>query len=208
MSERELEFKLRMESKALAPQILEHCAYPDIAEATEVLETKMEACYYDTPGLDLYKNGMSYRVRLEGASFVATVKWGAKVSGGLYDRSETNLPADGFEPEYHRFCETPLWPVLEEVLKGRTLTPLFKTVFERHSRVLCFQDSTKVELAVDQGHILADTRSELILEVELELKAGDPDRVLLLGKLLQEWYPLFPEDQSKFQRGLRLAQWL
>lgn len=208
MSERELELKLRLESPDLVPQILDHDEYPDIAEISEVLHTKMEACYYDTPELDLYKKRVSYRVRREGADFTATAKWGGKVSDGLFDRKEINHPVGDFDVGLHSLWNTPLWPVLGDILKGKSLTLLFRTVFDRRSRLLCFQDGTKVELAVDQGEIVTDVRSMHILEVELELKEGDPERVLLLGEVLQAQYPLFPENHSKFQRGLRLAQWL
>jgi inorganic triphosphatase YgiF len=60
-------------------------------------------------------------------------------------------------------------------------------------------------LSLDRGQITSGTRREPIQELELELKAGDPQAVFELASMLNERVRLRLMFQSKAERGYRLA---
>lgn len=64
----------------------------------------------------------------------------------------------------------------------------------------------EVELALDEGAILAGTLSEPVRELEIELMSGHPQAVILAG---QDWvrrHALWMDTQTKAHRGDRLAR--
>jgi len=61
-----------------------------------------------------------------------------------------------------------------------------------------------MEIAIDTGSIVTDMGEEPILELEIELFAGDVKVMKDLGKKLADKYGLTAENQSKLGRGLRL----
>lgn len=166
--------------------------------------TTMEARYYDTQDQALQKAGFAYRVRREGDNWVATVKNDGSSEGGLHKRAEWNLPSPDGEPCPELFAELPVGLPLLQAIADQPLVVLFITEFERRSVDLQFENAY-IELAVDSGNILAGELSEPILELELELKAGEPRALLRLGASLAREIPLLPEPKSKFYRALLLA---
>src|SRR5262249_1281761 len=62
----------------------------------------------------------------------------------------------------------------------------------------------KVELAFDDGVIIADNRSEPLSELELELKEGPPQSLARLGLDLLQGTPLSLGSESKAERGYHL----
>jgi CHAD domain-containing protein len=86
------------------------------------------------------------------------------------------------------------------------LLPVFRT---RFSRTLHHADGGAIELALDEGEIVAGGRRETILELELELKSGAADRLYGLALELAgrgtEALALRPATESKALRGYRLA---
>ena len=67
-----------------------------------------------------------------------------------------------------------------------------------------FSELCLVELAIDTGKIITDAGDAPIMELELELFAGDRDSIRRLGDRMCERYGLSPLDSSKFARGLAL----
>ncbi|KYZ76178.1 hypothetical protein AXX12_06970 [Anaerosporomusa subterranea] len=166
--------------------------------------TRMEAWYYDTAEQSLQKAGIAYRVRREGDNWVATVKANGSSDGGLHQREEWNLASPDCEPRPELFAELPIGPKLLDTIGDQPLQPLFATVFERYAAEVSFE-AARVELAVDEGKILAGELSEPIREVELELKEGQPVALLRLGAAIAREIPLAPEPKSKYFRALLLA---
>ncbi len=61
-----------------------------------------------------------------------------------------------------------------------------------------------IELALDKGEVLAGNARDVIAEIELELKHGNPQRIHDIALLLRSAFHLQPEALSKAERGYRL----
>lgn len=166
---------------------------------------QMDARYFDTPTYSLQKEKIAYRVRREGDTWVATVKAGGSSKGGLHARREWNVVVEDEQPDLTVFSDTEIGMRLQELVGEELLEPILITRFERQRMDVLMPDGSRIEVAADQGEILAGGKTEPILEVELELKSGQSESLLLLGAELAREYPLLPESRSKFHRGLILA---
>lgn len=96
------------------------------------------------------------------------------------------------------------WPegIDVSLLDGK-LAPLFTTDFTREA-LLVNEGESRIEVALDQGEIKADGRSEPISELEMELKEGRLEDVLALAKRLSSTSGIRLGSQSKAARGYRL----
>ncbi|WP_378951707.1 CHAD domain-containing protein [Pelosinus sp. sgz500959] len=201
----ELELKLictdrRMWGRIMTSQSLREIAVPD----SKVCQT-LEAYYFDTEIGSLQKEKLAYRIRREGEQWIATVKGGGASHGGLHDRQEWNVVVSNAEPDITVFSNTDIGEKLIEVIGDQILNPILITRFERTSLDVIMADGSQIEVAADEGVIIAGSQTAPILEVELELKAGQAAAVVRLGAMLAKEYPLLPESKSKFYRGLKLA---
>jgi inorganic triphosphatase YgiF len=86
----------------------------------------------------------------------------------------------------------------------RRLQPLFETRFARRAADVRLKDAT-VEVALDRGAIVAGQRREPLLELEIELKSGEPRRLLRYAESLIEPLELSLSLASKAERGYGLA---
>lgn len=165
----------------------------------------MEAVYFDTPQKALNAQRIAYRVRREGNKYIATVKSGGSSKGGLHERREWNVEVKSCEGDISVFMDTDIWPKLQEVAASQPLAPLFVTAFKRLTLEISTNDGAVIEVAADQGEILAGEKQSPILEIELELKSGEPGGLLKLGAELTKEYPLLLEWRSKYYRAMELA---
>ncbi|MBS97951.1 MAG: hypothetical protein CMI01_04680 [Oceanospirillaceae bacterium] len=163
--------------------------------------------YYDTPGCDLHLARSALRIRRQGAGYIQTLKSAGNGQAGLSIRNEWEWPRD--EPTLDRAV---LADHLPDSLTGgegllQTLVPVFETNFQRRIVMLEGDEAGgwRVEMAFDQGEILAGGRSEPICEIELELKRGTPDCLFQLASEIARQLPVQVLDASKAQRGYRLA---
>jgi len=60
---------------------------------------KLYSVYFDTPDRDLYKLGITLRLRRAGGCWVQTIKGGGSSEGGMHQRNEWEWPVQGMEPE-------------------------------------------------------------------------------------------------------------
>ena len=67
-------------------------------------------------------------------------------------------------------------------------------------------DGAVVEIALDRGVLLGGGREVPLCEVEVELKAGQPEAAVAFAENLAEEFGLRPERKSKFRRALALAE--
>lgn len=165
----------------------------------------LDARYFDTSTYCLQKEKIAYRVRREGDQWVATVKGGGSSSGGLHERQEWNVIVSDPQPDLTVFAGTDIGEKLMGIVGSQALKPILITRFERKTLDVCMPDGSQIEVAADRGEIIAGAKHAPILEVELELKSGTPSALLSLGAALATEYPLLPETDSKFYRGLLLA---
>ena len=163
---------------------------------------RLETVYYDTSDRLLYQHGISLRVRRSGKHFVQTLKLLPKLGQPL-TRRQWEAPIDSVTPDLAQF---PAHEVGDPVsaLTNDALVPVFATKFRRHARQLDLPDAS-VEIAFDEGTIAAGARSEVLSEIELELKSGNAGVLFDLGTQLLDAAPLQVGTRSKAERGYALA---
>jgi inorganic triphosphatase YgiF len=164
-------------------------------------EQVLHSTYYDTPELDLLRQGVALRVRRDGERWIQTLKGGGGVSGGLHRRSEWEWPLPGAEPDYSVINDPEAAGFLADPdLRGR-IAPLFVTEFRRTRWDLAPPGGGRVELALDLGEVRSSHGSAPISELELELKSGAVPSLYEIGIALVRDLPLTIENRSKAQRG-------
>ncbi|WP_127803729.1 CYTH and CHAD domain-containing protein [Hydrogenophaga sp. NH-16] len=176
--------------------------------------------YFDTPDQQLRQQRHALRLRCISdipwranasaatvrGEWVQTFKSAGVSQGGLSRRGEweRRQPSGRLDPEALR--ETP-WADLDP--DGRLfgqLTPCFETRCRRTVWTLHRYQGATIEVALDIGEIAACGRSEPILELEFELLQGPSDALFHLARQVASEVAVLPFDQSKAERGYRLAQ--
>jgi inorganic triphosphatase YgiF len=191
--ETELKFALSPEAR----HRIERRALPLAAGGTSQTEGQCTR-YFDTAGRALWKAGFTLRVRQKEDGFVQTVKSG---DDGIFHRQEWEWPVSSPEPNRGLLAEVPGLPELNDAV----LEPVFRTEITRTRTIVTPAAGTKVELAFDEGTVLASDRGEPLNELELELKSGEEEALLRLGLDLLEMAPLVLQNESKAERGYRLS---
>jgi inorganic triphosphatase YgiF len=161
---------------------------------------KLFSIYYDTADLELRRRAMALRLRRVGKQYLQTLKGGGQVSAGLHQRNEweTPVPSEQLDFEALKACGGEL-PGSVRI----RLQPVFVTDFSRNVRLLSFEGA-EIELCMDSGEIRAGQSSCPISEVELELKAGEPQQLFKLALALLDLVPLTVEHTSKAEYGYLL----
>ena len=103
------------------------------------------------------------------------------------------------------FKESEDGKVLLDLIGDEPLVNLLEMRYLR-SRCRLSYGASIMELAIDTGSIITDKGEVPIMELEIELYAGDPKDIRDFGQRLQEKYKLAPEDRSKLVRGLTLLR--
>lgn len=202
---KEIELKLRFFDDSLWDKITKESSILEMSvHGSEKLEF-LETIYYDTPDFSLKKAGLSYRIRLQGNEYIATVKADGITSGGLHNRSEWSSVIDELKTDITPFLTLPIGERLKNAIGEQGLDELFRTRFKRKSVYIRTMDQGLIELAVDLGKVIAKDKEATIQEIELELKEGTVSEVLQLAAVLVRRFILVPESQSKYYRGLVLA---
>ena len=196
----EIELKLRVQAADL-PSI--RSALTRLAGGVRARQTKLTSLYFDTPDLILLRAGAALRVRRVGRRWVQTLKGGGMVHGGLHVRAERESPVAGPVPDVTRIELT--LPALSWPEIAPQLVAIFSTEFQRSLWRISHQGS-EIEAALDRGQVSSGKRRKDILELELELKAGQPAVLYALALELAALAPLAPDPVSKAERGYRLFQ--
>lgn len=163
--------------------------------------------YYDTPGARLRRAGVGLRLRREGQRWLQTFKADAGAQAGLAARAEWELAVPRRKLEIESFPRESIMAATGLDLRrlARNLKPLFETRVTRRSGLVDLGGGARAELSVDRGRICAARRHAPLLEAELELKSGGPDRLIRFAEKLARPLGLELEFESKAQRGYRLA---
>lgn len=164
------------------------------------------SAYYDTPGFELCRRGAALRLRREAGRWVQTVKIGTAATAGLHEHRELDTEVASQALDFSALVEAGLdeWIAREE--DRRRLAVVFTTRFRRRRATVEPAPGHRIEIAVDRGEIRAGPRRAPISEVELELKAGEPQALFALARELLRELPLRLENATKAQRGYRLAR--
>lgn len=195
---REIELKLAVVARDL-PALRQRLDRLGAGEAVEV-----DNFYYDTAGRLLRANRMALRVRRIGRRWLQALKTEA-AAAALASRGEWEVPAPRGRLDPSRFPPTPLDDLLR-AHPGASLQPVFRT---RLRRTTWAADDGRIEVALDEGEVVAGERREPILELELELKGGGSAALYRLALALagrgKAALALRPAVESKAVRGYRLA---
>jgi triphosphatase len=174
---------------------------------------RLRAVYFDTPDGALAAHGIVVRMRKEGRNWVQTAK--APGSGALA-RLEHNAPveaaAQGAAPavDLARHTGTPVGDAIRDALEldpdagFPPLVALYETDITRLSATLHHGESD-LEIALDQGRIVAGPHPAPVRELEVELKEGRPVDAVQLARRWCQDHGLWLSTISKSMKGQRLA---
>lgn len=194
----ELERKFSLPRREVMEEILRDPAVA-AAMAGPVRPIAMETTYFDTPDGSLRKKRWTLRRRLENGVSVVTLKTPSEVP---HCRNEWETRA---EEVLEALPSLVVLGAPEALLAVDTVVPLCGAAFLRRAALLELPGCT-AELAIDEGRLFGGGREEPLLELELELKEGDPAAMFALTDRLCRGYGLREEKKSKFSRAASLAQ--
>ena len=201
---KETEIKLRVSPESLVT-LREHRALAERSagpwQTRELLNR-----YYDTTDFALANSQVALRIRRDGEQLIQTLKSKGSSVAGLSERNEWDWYLKSNRLVLSHLDDS-CWPESLRELDKKQLKAVFSTDFKRQFAELRWQRdgvATVVEVALDQGVVLADQQQEEICEVELELRAGDPVALFELALELAADTALMPCDISKAERGYRL----
>jgi inorganic triphosphatase YgiF len=160
---------------------------------------RLHATYFDTPEHALHAAGLSLRIRRSGDSRVQTLKAGG--GAGLFQRGEWEVEVGGDQPDRAVLRDTPLVTLLHD---GAALQPVFDVRVERELRRVQV-DGGELEIALDRGVVEAGGRQAPILELELELRSGEPEMLFRFARTLLEAAPMRLSPRSKADAGYLLV---
>jgi len=170
---------------------------------------RLQAVYADTADDRLAAAGLALRLRREGRIWVQTLKGRGD---GLMARPEheVRLPAQPGTPrlDLARHAGTPAGELLATLLAdGAALQPRYCTDVRRLLRRVRSGGAT-VEVALDEGRIVAGERWLPVCEIEFELVAGPPAAMQALAERWALRHCLWLDVRTKSERGHRLARGL
>ncbi len=201
---KETEIKLRVSPESLAT-LREHRALAERSagpwQTRELLNR-----YYDTTDFALANSQVALRIRRDGEQLIQTLKSKGSSVAGLSERNEWDWYLKSNRLVLSHLDDS-CWPESLRKLDKKQLKAVFSTDFKRQFAELRWQRdgvATVVEVALDQGVVIADQQQEEICEIELELRAGDPVALFELALELAADTALMPCDISKAERGYRL----
>lgn len=196
----ELELKL-----TLAPKDASRLARaPLLQTARQRQRAYLSSIYYDTPELALRAEGLALRVRRQKRTRILTIKSRGEGLAGLTRRPEWETTFYGHF-DFSMIEDATIRERLDALSCEGKLIPVFETRFWRTTWLVEPAQAVRIEIALDRGFILAGPRREAICELELERLAGKADALFDSARALAKHCALFPEGESKADRGYRLA---
>ena len=178
----------------------------------KTMRQRLQAKYFDTAEGLLARHGIVVRVRKEGRRWVQTAK--GPTSGPL-ERLEHNValaalaPGSVHQVDLARHAATPVGQAIEAALglKAGEAFPVLHQLYEtdvwRTSRTVERAGSV-VELALDQGRVMAGAHVLELCELEVELKSGHPEDAAALARQWCARHGLWLSTISKSMKGQRL----
>ena len=204
----ELELKYAPADKSEADTIWEDERLRRYADPSTIETLLMKAVYFDTPDGKLGENSIAVRVRSEGERIFTTLKGPGKAEGGLHEREEINLPCEAscfIESPRELFKSFEKGRELLELIGDEPLVNLLEMRFLRR-RFRINYGASIMELSIDTGKIIGDGGEVPILELEIELFAGDSKDLIKFGEKLSAKYKLQPENRTKLARGVAVLK--
>jgi triphosphatase len=165
---------------------------------------RMDGVYLDTDDAELARHGMALRLRSDGGRWMQCLKAGNSGTGGLHSRGEWEFEQEQRLVDLARFRETPLAGLEDTASLHERLHGAFRVTFDRTTWELRPSRDSRLEVALDIGHVAGPHATEPICEVEIECLEGDAGAAFSLAEALMETVTLRPSSVTKAQRGYRL----
>jgi triphosphatase len=168
-----------------------------------VSKTSFISTYFDTPGNALGNAGISLRVRSSHGRLIQTLKLPTVPPNGLFRREEYEVELSNACPDIDKIRQqfpTPLRRKLKAALHA-----VFCVEVQRTEWTISWK-SSEIALSLDEGVIRAGEKSEVVRELEIELRQGDLMAVFGFARQIARAVPLRLEIYSKAERGYRLAE--
>ena len=198
-----------VELKLLVPPA-QHARLQSRLRAFGVPRVQMvDSVYFDTAARALARAGLALRLRRQGRRWLQTLKTGG-AEAALATRDEWEVPVAAGRLQFAALPAAARAQLRAAgVASAQPLRPVYRTRFRRSAWTV-ERDGATVELALDDGQIVAGAQREPILELELELKAGPAAALPALARAImapprRAVLPLLPLGASKAARGQRLA---
>jgi len=167
---------------------------------------QLDNIYFDTQSNWLRQHDIGLRIRQFDDVYVQTVKTAGRVVAGLHQRPEYNAEHKSNSPDLTRHPQD-IWPPGKDLSQLQNeIIPIFSTNFMREQWLVGMADGSQIEVAFDQGHVIAGDDESPICEVELELKSGQADSLFTLARSIGKEGGMRLGNLSKAARGYRLAQ--
>ena len=160
----------------------------------------MATTYYDTPDGQCSQRYWTLRRRFENGLSVCTLKTPA----GSQGRNEFETECDDIQTALPILCANGAPAELLELTAGGIVEVCGAKFRRLAGRVDV--NGTEVELALDQGILTGGGKELPFVEVEVELKSGDPDIAVAYAKALAYKFHMRQERKSKYKRALDLSR--
>lgn len=184
-----------------------------VAGRTPVRRVRLQAAYFDTADRALARAGLALRVRREGRRWVQTLK-GAGQDGMTRLEHDVPLTAAAGErgalptvdPDRHAGTEVGerLQALLKSLPDG-ALACAYRTDIWRRVRTARSRLGS-VELAFDEGQLMAGDRRWPVCELEIEGLSGSPLAVVEAARQAVSRLGLWLDQRSKAERGDLLSR--
>ena len=197
---RELEIKFKTDSAGLKLALRSELLSTD---APDTPRRTLRSVYFDTPAGDLRKQRMFLRVRKVRNTHIMGLKGARPLAEAPFSRSEIEVRVPRLDPDITRFGEE-IAAELNCVIDGQPLEQKFETQIKRRLRCLNLERSL-IEVAFDEGFVVAGDRRQPLTEIELELKAGEEIALYDLAVRLADALPVRLDIMSKAERGFLLT---
>lgn len=203
----EIELKLILEADAI-DALLKHAL---IRQLTKLPPStlQLQAVYYDTPDNVLWDCNMGLRVRKEGEKWIQTLK-SDSVAGALNHRHEWETPLASPNLDLYALRKVidrkgPWRKLISEPSVANALKPIFNTDIKRIRWDLVTPQGDEIELVIDRGLINFGESSQVVHEIELELKSGSTLKLIEIALALLGDIPMRLGHETKSARGYRMV---
>jgi triphosphatase len=197
---REMEIKFRADNAAFQKLL----SSPVLKGAAVSPPKDLVSTYFDTAEKHLQAQGLALRVRKTGrAAPVMTLKWDGPAAAGPFSRGEVEVRCPGGVPDIQLLGPDAAKRVTD-VTGDLPLAPAFATRVKRRTVTLRHGHS-ELEIALDDGSIVAGEARSPLAEVEVELKSGNMHDLLAGAAVLSREAALRLDFEAKSAKGYRIA---
>jgi len=197
-----------IELKFLVPSEARSAVLAEVTRGSATLERiSLAAKYLDTADRRLARAGMAWRLRREGRRWVQTLK---AAGANPLERFEHEVIRPGATHDLTAHAGTLAGDRLLEIVtragaEGVELGVRFATEIRRTARRVRTHGAV-IEVAFDEGRLLAGQASLRVRELEFELVSGSPAAMLALAERWRQRFGLLYDPRSKAERGDLLAE--